>query len=73
MATRANPFETPRAESLRLYTICFFDPGLAVPRVQLFEAATDSEATAMARSLGRFKMRELWDRHRLVAKFTAED
>ena len=51
----------------RLYTLCYFDNGLVVPGVQLFDAETDEEAIAEAESLHPFRNRELWDRHRLVA------
>lgn len=56
----------------RLYTACFFDQGLLVPRVKLFDAASDAEAIAEICSVQRFTKRELWDRHRLVTVIPPE-
>jgi hypothetical protein len=70
MATRfAYDAMEPQSYADRIYTICSFDPGLVVARVKLFDARTDSEAIETARSIDRFKVRELWERHRLVAEF----
>lgn len=57
----------------RLYTACFFDQGLIVPRVRLLEAATDEDAITEVRSSHIFTRRELWDRHRLVAVIPPDD
>jgi hypothetical protein len=51
----------------RVYTLCLFDPGRLVPRVQLLDAATDEDAIAEANSMSPGTRRELWHRHRLVA------
>ena len=52
----------------RVYSLCSFDSDLVVPNVELIDADSDEEALALAR-LRRFAMRrELWDRHRLVAR-----
>lgn len=75
MATRARyDFGEPwqQAPGPRVYTICSFDPGQVVARVKLIDAETDQEAVEEARSIDRFKRRELWDRHRLVAEFGAD-
>ena len=52
---------------LRVYTICHFDAGLLVPRVKLFDGASDEEAIAEARAINPWSRCEIWDRHRLVA------
>lgn len=62
----------PLQTTPRVYSICCFDRGLLVPRVQLLEAATDEEAVSEARSMHRNKSRELWHRHRLIAVLPAE-
>ena len=68
MASQAHRFEDYHPEDRgRVYTACFFDPGVIVPRVSMLAAANDEEAIAAMRSSQIFKMRELWDRHRLVA------
>ena len=59
-------------DALRIYSVCSFDRGIVVPRVQLLEAVTDEEAVSAARSMDRFKSRELWHRHRLIAVFAPE-
>lgn len=51
----------------RLYTACFFDQGLVVPRVHLFEATTDEHAIRKVRSSQALTKREIWDQNRLVA------
>lgn len=51
----------------RIYTLCSFDRGLVVPKLQLIDAVTDDEAIAFARSSHVCSLREVWDRHRLVA------
>ena len=48
------------------------DDEASVARVKLLDAPNDSEAIAEALSIDRFKRRELWDRHRLVAEFKAD-
>lgn len=70
MAARADRLEDPAAlpdEFGRVYTACFFDQGLVVPRVKVLEAPTDDDAISELRSLNRFTERELWHGHRLVA------
>lgn len=57
------------AHKLRVYSICCFDEGHVVPEVSLLEAGSDEEAIGTVRSMQRFKRRELWQRHRLVAAF----
>jgi hypothetical protein len=56
-----------RVEARRIYTLCSFDRGLVVPKVQLIDAVTDDEAVAFARGSDLCSLREVWDRHRLVA------
>jgi hypothetical protein len=51
----------------RVYTLCFLGPGEGDSRVQFIEAMDDAGAIAEARSKGLFTVKELWDRHRLVA------
>ena len=51
----------------RVYTLCSFDRGLVVPKVQLIDAETDDEAVAFAAGSNLCSLREVWDRHRLVA------
>ena len=60
-------FHGPHLPAHRVYTLCSFDGGLIVPKVQLIDAATDDEAVARARGTNMWNLRELWDRHRLVA------
>jgi hypothetical protein len=74
MATHAQRFDVNVAfpgDGDRVYTACFFDHDAIVPRVQLLAAATDDDAIAQVRRSHRFKTRELWDRHRLVAVIPA--
>ena len=63
LSERANPSRS----QMRVYTICFFDRGLLVPRVTLIDAASDEEAVSEARSMSPWTRREVWDRHRPVA------
>lgn len=58
---------------VRVYSLCFFDRGCVVPRVQLLDAYTDEEAIEAARSTNRFKRREIWLRHRLVGILRPEN
>jgi hypothetical protein len=51
----------------RVYTICTFDRGLVVPNIRLIDAATDDEAVALAGDCSLSSMKEVWERHRLVA------
>lgn len=51
----------------RVYTICTFDRGLVVPNVRLIDAQTDDEAVAFAGDCSLSSMKEVWERHRLVA------
>ena len=67
------PGPTIRQQMPRIYSLCWFDEGLVVPQVSLLEAASDEEAIGRVRSMHRFKARELWQRHRLVASFRAEN
>lgn len=70
MAFHAHRFEkdaVPLTNGLRVYTVCFFDPGQFVPRVKLLDALTDEEAIAEARTMNPWTKRELWERHRFVA------
>jgi hypothetical protein len=68
MASHALNYDVaPASDTARVYSICFFDRGLVVPRVQLLEADTDEEAISAAQSMNRVLAWELWDRHRLVA------
>ena len=55
-----------RAETGRLYSLCFFDRGWIVPQVQFLDAENDEEALSIARSMRPGITREIWDRHRLV-------
>lgn len=70
MASRVRTYQddvTLSGGATRIYTICEFDAGHLVPRVELFEAVTDEEAVSQA-MLSEFAIRrEVWDRHRLVA------
>ena len=74
MATHASMDDAAHSlQNLSLvYSVCFFESGLIVPRVSLLEAASDDEAVSAAYAMNRFSMRELWDRHRLVAVIPAE-
>jgi hypothetical protein len=53
--------------SLRVYSLCSFDPEQVVPVVELIDAESDEHAIALARSRGFRMRREIWDHHRLVA------
>jgi hypothetical protein len=53
----------------RIYSLCVFERGAIVPRVQFLAAHTDEEAISSARTSSSFCTRELWLRHRLVAAF----
>ena len=57
--------------SQHIYSVCFFAGGLVVPDVELVEAGNDDEAVDFARAKRLFTMREVWDRHRLVAVIPA--
>lgn len=59
------------SDAARVYSICFFDRGLVVPQVTLIDATTDADAISQARSMNRFTVREIWDRHRLIAVIPA--
>lgn len=72
MTSRALEPETAARDGARVYSACFFDDGLVVPRVSVIEADSDERAAEEVRSLNRFKRRELWDRYRLVAAFRPE-
>lgn len=54
-----------------IYRICLFEPGAVVPKVQLFSAAGDEQAVALASTIDPATERELWNRHRLVAYLPA--
>lgn len=71
MASHAHP-AAPLNETARVYSVCSFDRGSAVPQVKMFDAATDEEAILAARSMNLFKRRELWHRHRLIGVFAPE-
>lgn len=54
-------------QASRIYNICAFKAGCVVPEVSLLEAGSDEEALHVASSAFAFAVREVWDRHRLVA------
>ena len=54
-----------------VYSLCFFEGSSIVPDVELVEACDDEEAVDIARSRRLFAMREIWERHRLVAVIPA--
>jgi hypothetical protein len=60
-------FDPQQQAVRRVYTLCSFDRGLVVPKVQLIDAVTDDEAVAFAGGSNLCSLREVWDRHRLVA------
>jgi hypothetical protein len=76
IALKRYPFqaaaESSQANS-HVYSICYFDRGLIVPEVKLIDAGTDDEAVEYARSSRSFTMREIWERHRLVAVIPASE
>jgi hypothetical protein len=51
-----------------IYNLCFFSRDQRVPSVELIEAVDDAEAIGIARGKRPFLAREVWDRHRLVAR-----
>jgi len=53
-----------------LYSLCYFCEDAIVPDVELFEAVDDDEAILLARSRRPAMVREIWDRHRLVARIS---
>lgn len=59
--------EQPLQLLSRVYTICTFDRGLVVPNVRLIDAETDDEAVAFASDCSLSSVKEVWERHRLVA------
>ena len=65
------PAETNDTPSPHVYSVCFFDSEMVVPNVELVEAGNDDEAVDIARAKRLFTMREVWDRHRLVAVIPA--
>jgi hypothetical protein len=50
----------------RLYSLCFFERGWVVPKVEFLEAETDQDALLQASSMKPWMIREVWERHRLV-------
>ena len=68
-ATKLERFRPPPQTKTvsRVYTLCFFERGWVVPKVQLIDASTDDEAVEFARGSGWCSLKEVWDRHRLVA------
>ena len=53
---------------MHVYTLCFFRRGEVVPAVEIVEALDDTDAILIAQTKGPSFMREIWDRHRLVAR-----
>jgi hypothetical protein len=64
--------EIPQSSELvgesRVYCVCLFPRGAVVPTVKLLEAASDAEAIQLAFCISPSGEREVWDRHRLVAR-----
>lgn len=63
----AKDLEQESVKAGRLYSLCCFDRGWAVPQVQFLEADDDREALFLANSIKPWMEREIWERHRLVA------
>lgn len=55
------------SDTVRLYSLCFFDRGWVVPQVQFLEAEDDEAALNAAVSMKPWMTREVWDRYRLVS------
>lgn len=56
-------------ESMRVYSVCYLDPKHVVPMtVEVIDALGDDDAVMIARGRRQFLIREVWDRHRLVAR-----
>ena len=53
---------------MHLYSLCLFRPGDVVPAVEVIEALDDSDALLIAKGRRASLDREIWDRHRLVAR-----
>ena len=53
---------------LHVYSLCFFGRDALVPAVELIEALDDTDAMQIAQSKRPSLMREVWDRHRFVAR-----
>jgi hypothetical protein len=51
-----------------VYNLCFFSRDQRLPSIELIEALDDDEAIVIARGKRPFLAREVWDRHRLVAR-----
>ena len=64
----AGSYAASADEEVRVYCLCFFDPGSVVPAVELLDAGSDVEAVALARNRRPAAAKELWDHHRLVAR-----
>jgi hypothetical protein len=59
---------TSASENAKVYSPCRFDKDHVVPLVELIDARDDDEAIALVRSNHHWSVREIWDRHRLVAR-----
>lgn len=58
---------------MRVYSVCYLDPKHVVPvAVEVIDALGDQEAILLTTSKRRFLVREIWDRHRLVARIASE-
>lgn len=53
---------------VHIYSLCFFGRDEVVPTVELIEALDDYDAMLIAKSKRPSLVREVWDRHRLVAR-----
>ena len=60
-----------RRQLPRVYCICSFQGGAVVPTVELIDAETDEEAVGIARRRNLVATREIWERHRLIARIPA--
>jgi hypothetical protein len=55
-------------DGAKVYSLCLYDASQVVPIVMLVDARDDAEAISIARSRVSLGTKEIWDRHRLVAR-----
>jgi hypothetical protein len=72
MVTASSPGSSEMSTS-HVYNLCFFDRDQPQPSVELIEAFDDAEAIGIALGKRPSLSREVWDRHRLVARLGIGD
>ena len=56
---------------MHVYSLCFFKRDDIVPSVELIEAFDDTDAIHIALGKRPSLVREIWERHRFVARLTS--